>query len=185
MTYGTQQTQAPVEYEKVTRRTFTGRVINKPVVNTTQTGRKVTNVSFWIDDERYETGSEAAQITLWGDIAYTAAAFLDKNSKIIGSGVVKKSTYQNRDGETVEKLEFDNASIHLDLEQMRDLIRGEINLALKGFSPAPIEATTPATQPTQAPAETPTGFSQPPAAPNAPAQETAPELSVFDDSLPF
>lgn len=149
---------------------FGGTITQDPEVRYTDSGKAVLNLDFVMNSTKVEGGSQFARVTFWEDKAVIAAHFLKKGDRFTGVGERVWREYTRNDGTKGKSLEYERASLHLDLMQIVDLIRGEIGLALQSLQqPQQQEETTP----TQTQPQTPT-----------PTQES-PILDITSDELPF
>lgn len=175
MTYAQGQTTQQTEYEKVDRKVFTGR-ITKDLDLREVNGDSVLNIDFAMDVKALESGTQFAQISLWGEEARIANFLLRKGDNIVGSGVVHWREWTNQQGQSGRSLEYKYPTLNLDLKHIKTFIRQEIAAALSELKP---QAQAP--QPTQPQPQTPT----PPAQPQAAPQQEEPLIDITDQDLPF
>lgn len=172
--YG-QVPQAPVQPQQYPKRdtvVFGGTVTKDPELRQTQNGQAVLNLDFVMNSTRVENGSQFARVTFWEEKARMVAYFIKKGDRFTGVGERVWKEWTDDTGTTHKNLEYERASIHLDLTQLVELVRTEIQHALQNAQPQ-----------TQSQPQS----DQPQAQPQAKTQEwdEEPILSIDDDSLPF
>ena len=173
--YG-QVPQAPVQpqaqqFPKRDTVVFGGTVTKDPELRQTQNGQAVLNLDFVMNSTRVESGSQFARVTFWEEKARMVAYFIKKGDRFTGVGERVWKEWTDDSGITHKNLEYERASIHLDLTQLAGLVRTEIQHALQNAQP---QSAQPQAQP-QAPVQQP--IQQP--------EEETPVLSIDDDMLPF
>lgn len=151
---------------------FGGTITQDPELRYTDSGKAVLNLDFVMNSTKVEGGSQFARVTFWEDKAVIASHFLKKGDRFTGVGERNWREYTRNDGTTGRSLEYERASLHLDLMQLVDLIRGEIGLALQSLQQPQQKSPTPVqTQP------------QPQPIPNAQPEE--PMIQIDSQELPF
>jgi len=179
------QRPQPQQYPKRDTVVFGGTVTKDPELRQTHSGQTVLNLDFVMNSTRVENGSQFARVTFWEEKARMVAYFIKKGDRFTGVGERVWKEWTDDSGTTHRNLEYERASIHLDLTQLVDLIRTEIKHALHDAQaqPAQSQSDQPQAQP-QTPVQT---QPQPQPIPNAQPQvsEETPILSIDDDMLPF
>ena len=160
---------------------FTGRISQDIVVNTTQSGLKVTNISIAIDQISGET--QWAQATFWGSDAQIASDFLKKGDTLNATGLMYMKSFQRQDGTPGSSLQFDSCSLLLGASKVSELIVRIVDSKIANLAPqaAPQGATQMVEQAIAQPNVVQTQATPP--APVAPVEE--PILSINSDDLPF
>lgn len=154
---------------------FGGTITQDPEVRYTDSGKAVLNLDFVMNSTKVEGGSQFARVTFWEDKALIAAHFLKKGDRFTGVGERVWREYTRNDGTQGRSLEYERASLHLDLMQIVDLVRTEIGMALQQSQPTTEQAPVQTQQQTQP---------IPNAQPQTPTQES-PILDITSDELPF
>ena len=159
---------------------FTGRISQDIVVNTTQSGLKVTNISIAIDQISGET--QWAQATFWGSDAQIASDFLKKGDTLNATGLMYMKSFQRQDGTPGSSLQFDSCSLLLGASKVSELIVRIVESKIANLAPqaAPQGATQMVEQAIAQP-----NVVQTQATPPAPAPVEEPILSINSDDLPF
>lgn len=166
--------QAPQQQERINKKavSFTGRISKDIVLNQTQNGNVVTNISIAIDQANGET--QWAQATFWGIDAQVASDFLEKGSTLNGTGLMYNRTFQRQDGTQGSQLQIDSCQLLLNASSIISLVSGMIDKRLAAPTPEPVANGVVSTPVDPIPAP----VAQPVAAPT-------PALDITSDDLPF
>lgn len=144
---------------------FGGTVTKDPELRQTQSGQVVLNLDFVMNSTRVEGGSQFARVTFWEEKARMVAYFIKKGDRFTGVGERVWKEWTDESGVTHKNLEYERASIHLDLTQLVELVRTEIQHALQSTQPQASDQASDQAQTQES--------------------EEKPVLSIDDDMLPF